>query len=552
MNRITAITIGIVAACIFTIMASVNLDSQGVYYDELHQAPAAFSYLGKHPTMFTKSFGGIPLLNLSYSGAIKSNLYGLYLRYVSPHFTVTSWRMIGITFVAIGLLAFYLIAGTEIPLTAAIVFGALFLSDVSILLMTRHDWGPNALSMCLRLVFLAMWIRLALDDSEAGFKHFIAGAVVGLAIFEKLSAVVLLGPFLLLLLSAGKRNWRSWTLGALGLVAGSLPLLAVNAGTYWGHGRLISLTELSGGRALSQASNLLKRLSRYLELGQGSDVQSFILDKDPNPVWTHAEMILLPAALLTISIARYRLRSGSQLMLLANRMVGAYVTVYALLLLLPRETKFYHLLLGSPFQYAALALATPVFVQYVWQRSGKAAVCGVVFLAAGGALLANRLPNVTAVEASLASGTSSPQFDPALTRLAELAATHAQSAAFIAADWGTGAQVYCMGDGQDDLIYEPFLDSDPGSMTREITVTTKKDALYVLVTGIAPKFAESSRAILHVLMNSPAWQEVPIEKEFSNLNSIQIRKFARRTPQDPSVRIRNRRRSSPCPAGTRR
>src|SRR5262249_10528556 len=152
-----------VSALLFVALTTVHLDDPGVYYDELHQATAAFYYLGHKPTMFSWEVHGVPILNMSYSGAVKSTLYGLYLRYVEPRFTVYSWRLFGVIFVAAAILAFYVIAGHLLPLSGGLVFAFLLLSDVTVLLTTRHDWGPTALALALRLVFLAIWLSLALS-----------------------------------------------------------------------------------------------------------------------------------------------------------------------------------------------------------------------------------------------------------------------------------------------------------------------------------------------------------------------------------------------------
>jgi hypothetical protein len=82
-----AVVLGAIIVAALLALTVPNLDSQGFYYDELHQAPAAFHYVGKHPIQFTWRFRGIPVFNMPYSGAIKSTIYGLYLRYVNPQFT---------------------------------------------------------------------------------------------------------------------------------------------------------------------------------------------------------------------------------------------------------------------------------------------------------------------------------------------------------------------------------------------------------------------------------------------------------------------------------
>ena len=62
--------------------------------------------------------GSIPLFNMHYSGAIKSTVYGLYLRFVTPQFGVISWRLMGIFMVALGLMVFVLLVGRSLSATA--------------------------------------------------------------------------------------------------------------------------------------------------------------------------------------------------------------------------------------------------------------------------------------------------------------------------------------------------------------------------------------------------------------------------------------------------
>src|SRR5262245_34561107 len=117
-----AFGLGAIVTLAFIVLTSLKLDSQGMYYDEIHQAPAAFFYIGKHPISFSYPVLGVPVLNMPYSGAIKSTIYGLYLHYVNPHFTVFSWRLLGILFVAAGLIAFYQTGGVWLSIPGMLVF----------------------------------------------------------------------------------------------------------------------------------------------------------------------------------------------------------------------------------------------------------------------------------------------------------------------------------------------------------------------------------------------------------------------------------------------
>ena len=81
----------------FVAVASIRLEGQGLHYDELHQAPAAFAWVGKEAPFFNLvQVWGIPLLNMTYSGALKSTLLGWWLRLSGAPFGVVSWRMAGI------------------------------------------------------------------------------------------------------------------------------------------------------------------------------------------------------------------------------------------------------------------------------------------------------------------------------------------------------------------------------------------------------------------------------------------------------------------------
>src|SRR5262245_16814444 len=152
--------LALLSAAVFFWLATVRLDAQGLYYDELHQATGAFTYLGSPPDYFALfPVYGIPLLNMPYSGAIKTAVYGLYLRLVNPEFSVLSWRLVGISFVVVGLVAFVLLAHPSLSLVPLAIVQGLLLSDATVLLSVRHDWGPVAMALALRLVLVGMWLR---------------------------------------------------------------------------------------------------------------------------------------------------------------------------------------------------------------------------------------------------------------------------------------------------------------------------------------------------------------------------------------------------------
>jgi hypothetical protein len=523
--------LGILAALTFAALSIVNLDSQGANYDELHQAPASFHYLGKKPSMFTLELLGIPYFNTTYIGAIKSTVYGLYLKHVDPRFTLYSWRLLGIGFVSVGLLVFYGVAGRSLPAPSAWLFAALLTTDATAILTTRFDWGPTALALALRLALLSLWLSIELDDpgKTAEGRYFASGCVVGIAIFEKLSSVVLLVPLALLLLSTWRRNRKGWLASALGLAAGSLPLLLGNISAY-SHGKgLISLTDLSSGKARIHLRDWIDYAQQYFATGQGGVVRGFILADDPNPCWAQAETALLSVVLLILIVSAFQSRRTNRLMAAAGLLAAAYVLVGVSVFLLPRGIWVHHWFSGTPFQYAAIALAFAAFDAPPrpgrWRRA--------VFRISAAAMLILHIAAMLRVEKLLADGSASGVFSPDLTRVGELASRKAASSAFLSADWGTGTQVYCLGDGQDDLVYEPFADPDPEAATLAIADATRKDALYVLATGFPMLRSNASALVLDSMSRSAAWQEEPIEEDFAGLSGIQVRKFVRRRSAAP-------------------
>lgn len=514
--------VGAVAALAFVALSVINLDRQGMYYDEVHQAPAAFFYIGEHPPMFVYPIFGVPVLNMPYSGAIKSAMYGLYLRFSGAHFSVFSWRLLGILFVAIGLLLFYRFAGVGLPILGSILFLALFLTDTSALLMVRHDWGPVALSMGLRLVFLGLWVSL--DQNPTATKLLSVGMITGISLFEKLSAVVLLLPFFILLWSMRNRLAGAMKVGVLGFAIGSLPLFLVNLASLRRGTGLISLADLKPIRTLS-IQDALEYARNYLELGQGVGVRDFILGESQS--FATAETILLLILLSIVGVALAR-QGSNKWIRLGGYFAAVYVLIGFALFVLPQTTSVHHWILATPFQYVAVACVMAGCLDRVKNVVRPGPVYLIVLVLSAMGLIAVRMPNVVSVERAFVAGKTSSQFHPDFNRVANLASAKSADAVFVAADWGTATQIYCAGNGKEDLVYELYWRSDPGAAAINLMKDTTKANIYVLVTGIVPAFAPASASILQAMTSAPNWQEVSVEKEFAGLHGIQVRRFVRR------------------------
>ena len=523
-----AIVGGLVAALVLIALTSINLTSQGLFYDEVLHARDAFFYRGTSPTGALQ-YNGIPVLTRTYNGAIREHIYGPYLKF--EPFTVRSWRLAAILVSAAGLLGFFVICRRTAPGILLASFALLLLTDSSVILSTRHDWGSTAFALGLRLMFVGIWIARELDSRSPYLKASLLGLVIGIAIFDKLSAVVLLLPLVIMLWSS-IHPVRTGTCVAVmaGLLLGTSPLIAANLWSYLTAGSLISL-----GNVNAQASKVAVAdfLLRYPALGQGSELQDWILGQ-PSSIWLYrSEFLLLSGLIVAIGVAAWRLRNESQLSRMAGVMILSYVVVGMALPLLPQVTWVHHWIQGTPFQDAAIACAVTACLESRHRGKQNRTLNIVAFAAV--ALILVRLPAVASVERAFADGRAGIDFDPSYSRLGEFAASSRDSI-FIAADWGIGMQIYCLTDGSPEIVYEMFDMPDARQLTRNLIQATDHDTLYLLTRRRhSPVFPAATSDIEDEIGSSPLWREVTPEGPIRNLRAVYVRKFERAaTPRSNS------------------
>jgi hypothetical protein len=522
-SRRTALGIVLLPGLVFLGLATVKLDAQGLYYDELHQATGAFTYLGMPPQMFSHySIRGVPLFNMPYSGALKTAIYGLYLRFVNPEFSVISWRMVGIGFVAAGLVAFTLFAKRILsPIPLGVIL-ALILTDTSLLLCTRHDWGPVALALALRLMFLAVWLRSEETEHPSFWSSFALGGLAGLAVFEKLSSLVLFLALGWMLLFGKRYATRHWLAAAVGACLGALPVLSVNLRS------LITRHEMffQGAEKVPERSwgIFLRYAWEYLSLGAGEKVQQFILGSSVSPVLGGLEpwLILAALALVVISGGAYLRQRAAQLTLVA---AGSYVSICIGLFLLPAETWVHHWVIGTPFQYVAIGLGLETLKSNL-PFSTRARILGLTTQFIVGILLVTRLVCLDFVEGALWRGQTGKAWNPDLTQLGRLAAAHTNGAIFVAADWGVGTQIYCFANGRPGFVHEAFWSyTGPEDLVRLQQQAGRAKALYAAGLNPPTTVTENTKRIFQDLEGSGYWRETPVESEFSKLVAVTVRKF---------------------------
>jgi hypothetical protein len=520
-----AIATGIVAALALIALTTVNLTSQGLYYDEVTHARNAFFYRGVTPQTAVR-YHNIPVLTQTYNGAIKEHLYGPYLAYAP--FTVRSWRLVGPLVVATGIVAFAVVVRRVAPVVWMATFASLLLTDSTVILTTRHDWGSTAFALATRLLLVGIWMHRELRPGRLDLKTFLLGVMVGIAIFDKLSAVVLLVPLVLMIgLSLHRPRWTTWGAAAAGVTVGLSPLIAVNLWIFLSYGGLVSLADV--GMQIVGPVPLADFLWGYPAMGLGAELRTWILGLPTPPLLYWSELLLNLSLVVAVVTAAWRLREETVYIRMAGVMVLGYIAVGVGLRLLPQATWVHHWILGTPFQYAAIGCAITAWTQ-LGHRSQRRPILLFIMIATVGLLLV-RLPAVAAVERAFADGRASIDFDPSFSRLGEFADEN-RTALFIAADWGIAAQIYCLTDGTPDLVYELFRSTQVREETTSLIRQTTHERLYLLSRRQRAPARPAETAIIEDTIGSSAlWHEVPAEPEIRNLRAVHVRKFLRMAQQ---------------------
>ncbi|HSE85003.1 MAG TPA: hypothetical protein VLJ79_02165 [Candidatus Binatia bacterium] len=535
-RTVTAVLLSLAAPIVFIWLSTVRLDAQGLYYDELHQATSAFAYLGPTDRFFASvtvgdliplptRLGSIPLFNMYYSGAIKSAVYGLYLRFVTPQFGVISWRLTGIFMVALGLMAFVLFAHRSVSPTALTVIVGLLLTDITMILCTRHDWGPVALALMLRLMLIGVWLRgEGLGQPSLG-NSFALGALVGFAVFEKLSSFVLLLPLGFFSVSKSRRSVHCLLAIVAGVFVGALPLLVANLSFLLAKGQLFSLTDM-GTAPKHNWHAFFQYIWACLSLGAGENASGFILGNSTLPLAAKVEPWLMTTAMILAMsaawVAGLREHAARLTFVAIFSYAGIAITVY----LIPQTTWVHHWVLGTPFQYVTVGLAFDALKDYTSAMPTVVRLLRLLTPCVVGLLLTVRLAGLWSVENMLWQGEASRTWHPNLTQMGVFAAEHANKAIFIAADWGVATQIYCLSNGRPGLVQEIF--SSYRGPDDLLQLQKKFGVNVVYVVSLNPPSnvkLENTQRIFQDFESDSHWREAKVETVVANFTAVTVRKF---------------------------
>jgi len=176
------------------------------------------------------SWHSIPLMDMSYLGALKSWFYLSLFSFVKPG--AVSLRVPTVILGAVAIWLFFLLLDRTVGRRAAWIGAVLLATDSMFVILEAIDYGPNALHFVLKLGAMLLLVRF----HRQGWAGALAGAffLLGAGLWDKaIFAWVLIGLTLATVLVFPKDLWRHCTIrnlaiAAASLMVGALPLVSYN------------------------------------------------------------------------------------------------------------------------------------------------------------------------------------------------------------------------------------------------------------------------------------------------------------------------------------
>ncbi len=203
----------------------------GIQGDEVLFATAIFHLPGATTFSARVFHHKIPLMLLSYLGALKTWIYFPILALIRPSYWSIRLPVLLMGAVTIWLFVWFLerAHGRRV----AWVGGVLLATDTVYLLTTCFDWGPVALQHILALAGMALALKFTSTNQRSTL--FWAFLCFGVALWDKALFVWLFSGLVVAAVAIFPRElWARCTLknlglAAAGLIGGALPLIAYNA-----------------------------------------------------------------------------------------------------------------------------------------------------------------------------------------------------------------------------------------------------------------------------------------------------------------------------------
>lgn len=453
------LTLGwLLVAILAVALSKQNLSTPGLYYDEAVSGGLAKDFITGHlhPHMSNVQLFNVfghpfPLFVQSYYGALKSWLLIPPIAICGA--TVSVLRLTSLACALVALLFFVLGVRLWIGLPAAIVAGALFVTDPTCFFLSLLDWGPAIpplLCRCAALYFALAWWR----TRKAGYL-LLAGFFLGLGLFHK-------ADFAVFLAGTGVAVACFYGIQLFSVLRARPSLIATCAlGFLLGAGPMIwRLPQIVASNRPRQAGfgQLKEKLQTWATLYDGSYIERLmssggLFGQMYKHSWNAHSLLwfVLPiamVALLVICIFPQRSKEGR----VAGCLLLGFVLTTVGVFVMPGAVRIHHAFLAYPFPQLIIAAACT----FLWQRRSSRLVqrgTQVAIFVALLVLLASQIQAVRKTEQLLSEtggrGWWSNVFDDFCRQNADRA-----DLTIVSLDWGFNEQLAFLTNGP--KLLEPF------------------------------------------------------------------------------------------------
>ncbi|HEU5239176.1 MAG TPA: hypothetical protein VFU37_18750 [Pyrinomonadaceae bacterium] len=357
-------------AILVVALSKQNLSTPGLYYDEAVSGGLAKDFItgNPHPHMsniqLCNLFGRpFPLFVQSYYGALKSWL--LIPPVAVWGATLAVLRLTSLACALVALLFFVLAVRLWLGLPAAIVAGALLVTDPSWFFLSLLDWGPAIpplLCRCAAFYFALVWWR----TRKAGYL-LLASFFLGLGLFHKADfAVFLAGTgvavacfYGMQLLSVLRARPSLIAMCGLGFVLGSWPMI-------WRLPQIVASTLPRQPRF----GELKEKLQTWVALYDGSYIERLMSSGGLfNEMYKHSSnahlllWLVLPVAMVSLVVICIFPQTSKERRV-AGFLLGGFVLTTAGIFVMPGAVRIHHAVLAYPFPQLIIAAACT----FLWQQ----------------------------------------------------------------------------------------------------------------------------------------------------------------------------------------
>ena len=495
-SRVGAVMVGmLLLGCSAAVLAFGlwRVQCPGLYYDEVLFVEG----WQPHPH-FTWVVHGLPVMSLSYLGALKSWLYWPLAHRLTPALVRAPTVLMAVVSLWLTAAVATRLAGTA----AGIAVACLLAVDPAFLFLHRLDWGPIAIATLLRTASLLLILRWRAGGGN--WCAIAAAFLVGVGLYDK----VIFAWYVAALAAAIVATRRHWPRprphvvagGALALIVGAAPLVAYNL-----KDPLATLRDNAILTTRPLGRQIVERGTLIVDTLAGGDVYFFVNGQRlarplPCPGLSPrlarvfcgrfplrgAWLPWVTAASLVVVLASGALRTS-----FATRFVAVLLAAaIAVILPLAQATGAHHVAMMLPFPQLLLA----VVAGEAWRHRLRwrwPAVSLIVAVLATGAAVSLR----TAV--SFAGLCGRGAWSPATYRIAAFADAHAHDRVLLG-DWGFAAQIHALAPRAAPEDWSWALIDDRARPADVLPEPGRRTFLLVHTTGATVSHAARGRAFAHV------------------------------------------------------